>query len=52
MTETIITPKSTTICIDCFVEADTYGCHLCREYKTVMTVGEWEEYTGQKYDEE
>jgi hypothetical protein len=51
MAETKITPKDTTICSECLIEADEYGCYRCREYKTIMTVGEWEAYTGEKYDE-
>jgi hypothetical protein len=51
MSTTTITPKDTTICIDCFIEVSEVICHLCREYKTIMTVGEWEQYTGETYDE-
>jgi len=49
--ETKITPKDTTICIDCFTEVSEWVCYSCREYKTIMTVGDWEAYSGEKYDE-
>ena len=47
------------ICVFCGEAASTLElggremeyCHGCREYKGIMTVADWEEYTGEKWYE-
>lgn len=31
-------------------ESDIYFCHGCESYKGIMTVREWEAYTGEEWD--
>lgn len=37
------------ICIFCGNETNEMSCY-CGEYKGLMTIAEWEAYTGEKYE--
>jgi hypothetical protein len=55
MSETLLpTPKDWKICDFCeevFSDTETIACYGCREYKGIMTIGEWEKYYGKQYDD-
>ena len=37
------------VCIYCDTLTDTFYCGGCNEYKGLMTIAEWEEYTGETW---
>jgi hypothetical protein len=39
------------VCVYCENVVSEPICYDCNEYKGIMTVPEWEEYTGEKWDE-
>ena len=46
----MIDDMDTMVCVFCDNEVhDTY-CHNCQEYKGLMTIAEWEAYTGEVWE--
>ena len=39
------------VCVFCDQRTDLPYCALCQEYKGLMTIAEWESYTGEKWEE-
>ena len=48
----IVTIKDQMVCVFCDKLADLPWCHYCHEYKGLMTIAEWESYTGETWEEE
>ena len=50
--DTLSDSDDTLVCVfcDCEVDADAFVCGCCREYKGIMTVSEWESYTGESWE--
>lgn len=40
------------ICLYCDIEVNGFACPICHEYDGLMTVEEWESYTGEEWEEE
>jgi hypothetical protein len=40
-----------TVCVYCEEVVAPPVCLRCHEYKGLMTVAEWEDYTGEKWEE-
>jgi hypothetical protein len=38
------------VCVYCEEVATPPVCEGCNEYKGLMTVGDWEDYTGEKWE--
>lgn len=39
------------VCVFCDQDTTLPYCALCQEYKGLMTIEEWENYTGEKWEE-
>ena len=39
------------VCVYCDTLTDTFYCATCQEYKGLMTIAEWETYTGEKWED-
>jgi hypothetical protein len=39
------------VCVYCEEVVAPPVCVTCNEYKGLMTVGEWEDYTGEKWED-
>jgi hypothetical protein len=39
------------VCVFCDELTDTFYCSKCQEYKGLMTILEWEKYTGEVWEE-
>jgi hypothetical protein len=39
------------VCVYCDTLTDTFYCATCQEYKGLMTIAEWEDYTGEKWED-
>jgi hypothetical protein len=37
------------VCVFCTLVTTQYYCGYCQSYKGLMTIGEWETYTGEKW---
>lgn len=48
----IIVDNPEMVCVFCSTEVIDEVCMTCKEYKGIMTVAEWEEYTGEVWDED
>lgn len=38
------------VCVYCDQEVSDLYCARCMEYKGIMTISEWEEYTGETWE--
>ena len=38
------------VCVFCDTETSLPYCALCQEYKGLMTIAEWESYTGETWE--
>jgi ribosomal protein L40E len=41
----------TKVCVFCDTATNAMSCRDCGEYKGLMSIREWEEYTGEVWDE-
>lgn len=41
----------TRICVFCDNATQSFSCRLCGEYKGLMTISQWEEYTGEVWED-
>jgi len=39
------------VCVYCENVVTPPVCETCNDYKGLMTVGEWEDYTGEKWED-
>lgn len=39
------------VCVFCDTLTDEFYCSTCMEYKGLMTIAEWESYTGEKWED-
>jgi hypothetical protein len=39
------------VCVFCDELTNTFYCSKCEEYKGLMTITEWEKYTGEVWEE-
>ena len=42
--------EDTRICVYCDAATLAYFCPKCNEYKGLMTIAEWESYTGEVWE--
>lgn len=47
--EALLDEDTTLVCVFCDVIVEDDYCHSCNEYKGLMTVSHWEEYTGESW---
>lgn len=47
--EALLDEDTTLVCVFCDVIVEDDYCHSCNEYKGLMTVSHWEEYTGETW---
>jgi hypothetical protein len=47
----ILEDEDTKVCVFCDTLTDTFYCATCQEYKGLMTISEWETYTGEKWED-
>jgi len=40
----------TKVCVYCDCETDGFSCRQCGEYKGLMSIEEWESYTGETWE--
>ena len=45
-----ITDMDRKVCVYCDTEVYDYFCPSCNEYKGVMSVADWESYTGETWE--
>jgi hypothetical protein len=43
--------EDTKVCVFCDEATDMPYCAGCQEYKGLMTIAEWESYTGETWEE-
>ena len=48
--QNLITDPDTRVCVYCDEATLAYFCPRCNEYKGLMTVAEWESYTGEVWE--
>ena len=39
------------VCVYCDMQTTELYCGYCMEYKSLMTIPEWEQYTGEVWEE-
>lgn len=39
------------VCVFCDQDTTSYACPTCGEYKGLMSIEEWESYTGETWEE-
>ena len=39
------------VCVYCDNATDSWTCHTCGEYDGLMTIEDWEAYTGETWDD-
>lgn len=47
----MVDDMDTMVCVFCDNEVHGDYCHNCQEYKGLMTVAEWEAYTGEVWED-
>lgn len=47
----ILEDEDTKVCVFCDTLTDTFYCPDCQEYKGLMTIAEWEAYTGEVWED-
>jgi len=46
----ILEDEDTKVCVFCDTATDLPYCSGCQEYKGLMTITEWESYTGETWE--
>ena len=47
----VLEDQDVKVCVFCDTLAGEYYCNLCNEYKGLMTIKEWETYTGETWED-
>lgn len=48
--DTLLGEDTRRVCVFCDTETHSPACRRCHEYKGLMTIDEWESYTGEVWD--
>lgn len=47
----IIDIECSMVCVFCDIETTRHYCPSCNEYKGLMTIKDWEDYTGEVWEQ-